>query len=177
MSCPLDCEYLAEARTREKPQPLGEEQIPHKEIRVTEEFLEGQGTLVAATAAGLATAALGLAGVVDRDVREALSSLVETYRTLENGIYYESKPANILAARVQELVQRGLEEFRKSRTEKMGMTTVRDADVLGVLVFLERMERQFNNGRRRGRSFIDFLRMQSGVQERPGAGASTLIVP
>jgi len=166
-----------EARTHEKPQPISEGQIPHPEIRVTEEFLEGQGALAAATAAGLTTAALGLAGVVDQDVREALGSLVETYRTLANGIYYESKPANILAARVQELVQRGLDEFRTSTAEKMGMTTVRDADVLGVLVFLERMERQFNNGRRRGRSFIDFLRAQSGVQERPGAGASTLIVP
>ena len=38
------------------------------------------------------------------------------------------------------------------------MPVLRDADVLGVLVFLERLELQHNNGRRRGRAFLDFLR-------------------
>ena len=37
------------------------------------------------------------------------------------------------------------------------MHTVRDADVLGVLVFLQRLEMRYNNGRRRGRAFRDFL--------------------
>ena len=35
---------------------------------------------------------------------------------------------------------------------------MRDADLLGVLVFLQRLELQHNNGRRRGRAFFDFLR-------------------
>ena len=33
-----------------------------------------------------------------------------------------------------------------------------DADVLGTLVFLQRLEFQHSNGRRRGRAFFDFLR-------------------
>jgi len=38
------------------------------------------------------------------------------------------------------------------------METLRDADVLGTLVFLERLQIQHNNRRRRGRAFLDFLR-------------------
>jgi hypothetical protein len=36
--------------------------------------------------------------------------------------------------------------------------TIRDSEVLGVLVFLQRLELQNNNGRRRGRAFLDMLR-------------------
>jgi len=177
VSCPLDCEYLAAARSHEKPRELAPESVPHREIRITEEFLARQSALITALIEGLAKAALGLNGTVDQDVREALGALVETYRTLEAGIYYESKPANAVAARVQELIQRGLEEYRKSSAERLGMATVRDADVLGALVFLQRLELRFSNGRQRGRAFIDFLRRQAGAAERSPAGESRLVVP
>ena len=51
-----------------------------------------------------------------------------------------------------------IEELRKRIAEERGMQTLRDADLLGALVFLERMELQYANGRRRGRAFYDFLR-------------------
>ncbi len=177
VNCPLDCEYLLEAREHEKPQELNPETVPHPEIRITEEFLERQTALVTALIGGLARAALGVQGAVDLDVREALGTLVETYRTLEAGIYYESKPANVLAARLQELIQRGLEEFRKSSAERAGTTTVRDADVLGALIFLQRLELRFNNGRRRGRAFIDFLSHQAGALAPAPTAEPRLIVP
>ena len=51
-----------------------------------------------------------------------------------------------------------MENLRKG-LESERMPVLRDADVLGVLVFLERLELQHNNGRRRGRAFADFLRV------------------
>ena len=39
VNCPLDCQYLQEARLHEKPQAIAPEQIPNRDIRVTEEFL------------------------------------------------------------------------------------------------------------------------------------------
>ncbi len=51
-----------------------------------------------------------------------------------------------------------MEELRKHVAEESGMNTLRDADVLGALVFLQRLEWQHANGRRRGRAFFDFLR-------------------
>ena len=60
------------------------------------------------------------------------------------------------------------------------METVRDTDVLGVLVMLQRMEFARNNGRARGRAFIDFLRQEFPEFAPPGpleTGGSGLVVP
>jgi hypothetical protein len=59
------------------------------------------------------------------------------------------------------------------------MSTIRDSDVLGVLVFLQHLELQLNNGRRRGRAFLDALRQQIDSEQgeagaRPG---SPLVLP
>jgi hypothetical protein len=68
-------------------------------------------------------------------------------------------------------MQKGLEEFRKAAVDRLGMSTIRDSDVFGVLVFLQHLELQLNNGRRRGRAFLDALRQQ--VEANQGeAGAS-----
>jgi hypothetical protein len=48
--------------------------------------------------------------------------------------------------------------LRERMAEESGMQRLRDADVLGTLVFLQRLEMRHNNGRRRGRAFFDFLR-------------------
>jgi len=51
------------------------------------------------------------------------------------------------------------------------MQTLRDADVLGALVFLQRLELQHNNGRRRGRAFVDFLRAYFPAQTQPAVAS------
>jgi hypothetical protein len=116
---------------------------------------------------------------VDYDVREALDAMVRSYRTRESGLYYETKPSNLMAASIQRRVSENLEEFRRAVTERQGLTTVRDTDVLGMLAFLQRVEYQVNNGRKRGRAFLDFLRLQSGTAEQPSGApaASSLILP
>lgn len=107
----------------------------------------------------LLRAGLETPGVVDGDLKEALEALVKTYRTLQSGLVYEVKPANPLAAAVVERVQNSVEEYRGRAHDASGMTTLRDAEVLGILAFLQRMEIQQNNGRRLGRAFVDFLRI------------------
>jgi hypothetical protein len=118
-------------------------------------------------------------GVVDFDMREALDALTRTYRTLQSGVYYESRPTNPLAAHICGVVQAGIAKFRHDETEKLGMTKTRDADILGLLVFLQRFELDQNNGRRKGRAFLDALRMvyagEAGAA--PPAASSSLILP
>lgn len=75
-------------------------------------------------------------------------------------------------------MQKGLEEYRKSAAEQSGILTIRDADVLGALVFLQRLELRLNNGRKRGRAFLDFLRQQTGSSEEAAMpGGSPLVLP
>jgi hypothetical protein len=155
VNCPLDCVYLREARSREKPPEVDPRQFPNADIRVTEDFLRRNEPLLIAVAAALAKTSIETPGAVDSDTREALDALVRTYRTLQSGLYYESRPDNILAAHLQRDVQQSIDELRKAATEEGA--AVRDADVLGILVFLQRLEIQHNSGRLKSRAFIHFL--------------------
>src|ERR1019366_9702333 len=117
VSCPLDCEYLREARRHDRTPPIDPEQVPNRDIKVTEEFLSDNEKLLAFVSMTVMRAASETAGVVDFDVREAFDALIRTYRTLESGVYYESRPDNPLAARICDEVQAGLVEFRRAGTE------------------------------------------------------------
>ena len=157
VTCPLDCEHLREARRHEKPVPLDPARVPHREIEVTEKFLADNEELLIFLGRTLGMAALETAGAADFDVRSALDALIRTYVTLQSGVYYETRPDNALANRVYDAVQEGVAEFR-------------DADVLGLLVFFERLELGRNNRRPRGRAFIDLLR---GFYSEPAGLAET----
>jgi hypothetical protein len=157
IDCPSECQYLQEARVRERPAPITEDEIPNKDIRVSEEFLEKNENAVVSLTMAL-TQAMAKEKAVDRDAREALDALIRTYRTLESGLIYETRPQNPYAAAIQEALKQSVEELRKRVAEDSGMHTVRDADILGTLVFLQRLELQYANARPRGRAFFDFLR-------------------
>jgi hypothetical protein len=180
VDCPLDCPYLEEARKHERTAPLNPDEFPNKDIRITEEFLGEHEFLVVGAAKNLMLAAFDTPGAVDGDVRDALDALIRTQRTLQSGVYYESRPVNALANRIFGATQTGLEEFRKDEREELGMSRTRDADVLGVLVFLQRLALDRDNGRPRGRAFLDSLRGFLSEAEGTvpqGPRASSLIVP
>jgi len=157
VDCPLDCEYLREARVREKAPPIDAAQLPNQDIRVSEQFLRDQEPLLLYTGSKLLEAVLETSGSVDGDAQEALESLIRTYRTLESGLYYETRPSNPVAGNIHYRLQQAVQELRKKLSEE-GSGSIRDADVLGVLIFFQRLGFQNANGRRRGRAFIDHLR-------------------
>jgi hypothetical protein len=178
VNCPLDCPYLREARSHEKPVPLNAKDLPNADIPVDEPFLQRNEILLAALMHAVAEAGLATAGAVDSDVREALESLVRTYRTRESGLYYETRPSNLIAAAVLDLIHKSIEDFRQALAKRSGMETLRDTDILGVLVFLENVEYQMDNGRKRGRAFLDMLREQSAaLAPSTDAPGSSLVLP
>ena len=157
ISCPLDCEYLIEARRHEKPVPFEGQDLPNADIQISDNFLREHDRLVGATGHLLLKAAVETPDAIDQDVQEALEALIRTCRTLDSGLIYQTRPQNPIAASIQARFQAGLDELRKSAAEQTGLHNIRDRDVLGVLVFWERMGLQWNNGRRRGRMFISAL--------------------
>lgn len=158
VSCPLECEYLQESRVREKRPLLSADDFPNRDVRVNDEFLRKHEPLLMVLAATTMRAALEYDGTIDYDIREGLEALIRTYRTLQTGLVYETRPANPMAAHVYARVQEAVEDLRRRVQESTGMNTIRDVDILGMIVFLHRMELQHNNGRQKGRAFIDFLR-------------------
>jgi hypothetical protein len=175
VSCPLECEYLRNARKHERVEPLDAEHIPNRDIRVSEVLLENNQELLEFLSRTLAAAALETPGAVDRDVRDALAALIRTYRTLQTGIYYQTLPENALAAKIFRTVEDAVAEFRRRETERLGMSRTRDTDLLGLLAFLERLELDRNNGRPRGRAFLDLIR-EPQLESPDGSSDSSPLV-
>lgn len=168
VNCPLDCPHLREARKHDRPVALAEEEIPNREIRISEQFLEEHEGLLSAVGQTLVNAGMTIPGAVDSDFREALAALIRTQRTLASGLYYESLPENTVAAHIFRALQSGIATFQREEKERTGMARTRDADVLAILVFVERLGLDRNNGRPRGRAFLDFLRE---LYPSPSSGA------
>jgi hypothetical protein len=170
LACPLECQYLRAARLHERGEPVNPDAFPNQDIRVTDAFLRENEPLLVALGRATLLAGLETHGAVDNDVREALAGLIRTYRTMASGLYYQSAPDNAIAAEIFRRIQDAAAEFRRAETERLQMTRTRDADVLGVLAFLQRLEIDRNNGRKRGRAFLDFLRGQfPEIQARESA--------
>jgi hypothetical protein len=157
LSCPLECEYLQEAHRREKPVPVDEEQISDPDVTVSEEFLRDHEELLLFSMVSLVHAALRIDSATDADALEALDALIKTYRTAESGLLYETRPVNTIAASVQRAFSESLADYQKVRAERESLS-FRNAEILGVLVFLRRMGRQNQNGRPRGRMYLDLLK-------------------
>src|SRR5437879_1157864 len=131
LDCPLDCEYLQEARKHDRPAPVNPDRFPNQDIRVTETFLRENEPLLLAVGRAVLTSALETPGAVDYDVREALAALIRTYRTLESGLYYETRPESSVAAELSRRIQSTTAEFRQTETDRLQINKIRDTDVLG----------------------------------------------
>lgn len=157
IECPFDCPHLREARLHEKPPARDPATLPNVDVEVTESFLREKEALVVLAGRVLAVASLQTAGAVDADLRDALDALARTYRTASSGLIYESRPANRIADAIVERFQKEMADFRERVAQNSGVHSIRDQDVLGSLVFWQRMEWRNNNGRRKGRAFIESL--------------------
>lgn len=177
IDCPLDCEYLHEAHRHEKPVPIDPETLPNRDVAVSEEFLQKNEPFLIFLGSALARAALRTPEVVDGDIREALDASIRTYRTLQSGLYYESLPANPLAAGLCRSLEEAVAAFRKAEAESLGMHKTLDSTVMGLLVFLQHFELSYNNGRRRGRAFLSALMDFYPVEPAAEPSASSLILP
>jgi hypothetical protein len=156
LNCPLDCEYLREARRHEELPEIDPKRLPNPEIELTDRFMRENQDLAIVVGRLILACTLQVEGAVDLDVRDMFDALVRTYKTMESGLIYESRPTNTIAAAIQERFQSELAEFRDT-VQKQSNVTIRDKDILGVLIFWQRLEYQRNNGRRKSRSFLESL--------------------
>jgi hypothetical protein len=157
IGCPLDCEYLRDARFHEKLPELDPKTMPNPEIELTDRFMDDHRDLAVIIGRVLFIASMQTQGVVDSDLREALAALVTTYKTASSGLIYEARPDNAIAAAVVARFREELDKFRADVEQRSPQHAILDRDLLGVLVFWQRLEYQRNNGRRKGRAFMESL--------------------
>jgi hypothetical protein len=173
--CPLECDYLREARIHEKLVDVDPHTFPHQDIKITERFLVEQEPLLMAAAAALAEGALETNNAYDSDVREAIDAMIRTYRTLLSGLYYEALPDNNVAASIFRRARGRIEEFRERVAKETSHGSTRDTEVLGVLVFLQRMALDNDNERAKSRRFIDILRVHFPRQAPSDSGPRLIV--
>ena len=161
--CPLDCVYLVEGRKHDHG-VFDPYDFPHKEIRVDDEYIEENHQLFTVLSLTLMKAAHETPGVVDSDLRDCLEAAIQTYLTLDTVLIYETEPANMVAAAVQARLMDSIVEFKNFAYEKTGVHSIKDGDLLRVLVFLQRLALTTNNGRRYGRAFLSAIREAFEVQ-------------
>jgi len=174
LRCPLDCVYLQEAHSREKLEAIPAEKLPSPDIPVTERFIQEHMPLVDALGFIIRDAALAEEDAIDKDVQEALDALTRTWRTLESGLYYQTRPDNPVAARVQVRIEEAVAKLRKDVAAK-GFPAIADSTILGALVFFHRMAVQYDNHRRYGRLFIGSF--GPAPRKAPQSAPGSLIVP
>jgi len=176
LTCPLNCEYLEEAHKREKPIDVPDGQLSNSDIRATEEFLREHEELLLFSIYSLLEAALRTPGANDTDVIAVLEALVQTHRTLESGLFYETRPESTLALNIHRLFTASLEDYQKERKEREKLPDLRNSEILTVLVFLHRLGQQNQNGKPRCRLFMDLLRRLTPDRGRVPEQSSSIII-
>lgn len=197
IDCPSDCPYLRQAREHEKMRTVEDvdQAAMFPEIEIPEHFLYEHRELIMGISFALANSAragnslgssldgaVGNRSLTDRDLTAALSSLVESYRTLvESSLIYEQATANLVQHKIAREVAGMVKEFREEEAKHLGYSRLKDSDVLKALVFWMRMGMTRTSGRPKSRAFVDFLLAQfpekaSGIAAPEDAG-SRIIVP
>jgi hypothetical protein len=197
IDCPSDCPYLRQAREHEKLRGVEDvdQAAMFPDIEIPEHFLYEHRELIMGISFALANSAragsslgssldgaVGNRSLTDRDLIAALSSLVESYRTLvESSLIYEQATANLVQHKIAREVATMVKEFREEEVKHLGYSRLKDSDVLKALVFWMRMGMTRTSGRPKSRAFVDFLLAQfpekaSGIAAPEDAG-SRIIVP
>ncbi len=201
IDCPSDCPYLRQAREHEKLRTLADvdQAGMFPEIEIPDHFLYEHRELIMGLSFALANCAragsslggtlgnsldgsVGNRSLTDRDLIAALSSLVQSYRTLvESSLIYEQATANLVQQKIAREVGTMVNEFRQEEVKHLGYSRLKDSDVLKALVFWLRMAMTRTSGRPKSRAFVDSLLAQfpekaSGIAAPDDVG-SRIIVP
>jgi hypothetical protein len=167
LDCPSECPYLQQARQHEKPRQL--EDAPPQEvfpkIELSDEFLRDREPVISG-------------------ILQTLGRLSRSDRSLTDrgsGLVYEQVPPSLAQQALIEAVRQLLEEFRQVEREHLGHSTLKDAEVLKVLVLTLRLAHINTSGRPRSRGFLEFLHQQFPAAQSSIAAAdepgSRIIMP
>ena len=153
----MTCEHLIEARKHEKLIEVPQSAVPHPEVRLTDDFMNRHDMLMRFAMMCVGVAAMSTPGATDADVREAIDAMVQSLKTADSGLIYESKLSNPFAASIQEKINLQIDKLKGQIAASNGNASLRNKDVIGVFVFLSRVAISLNNGRRKGRAFLSMI--------------------
>lgn len=166
IDCPSDCVHLVSSRQNDLARmEIDWAKLPFAEVKFDRSFAATHGALLFDLDHAICQFAADHRALVDADVLAALRTLAETYRTQASGIIYEKPLDYLLQRELYDHLKASIAEFRKQDTQRAGMTTVRDSDVRDALIFLTQLCAIHENGRAKGRAYLDLIRSQFPKEE------------
>lgn len=181
LDCPLDCTYLVQSRQNEAPRELHEltTESLFPNVELNRELVYSREPLLAGLSYTLAQATRRDRELRDSDLVVALTTLAKSYETLVNsGLVYESRTANPVQQALVAELQKMIAGYQEIEKQQAGHSTVKDSELLQMMVFLVRLSLARSTARPRSRAFISFLQTQfSDKGEIKAEEPSRLIVP
>ncbi len=177
IDCPSDCEHLKASRENDYSRLVVDpETLPFKETKFGREFARSYGPLLAALDYAVCAFAAEHRALVDTDVLAALRTLAETYQTQTSGIIYEKPIDYALQRDLYGALKAAITEFRAKLEQQAGVGALRDSEVRDALIFLAQLAAVYQNGRPKGRAYLDLIRAQF-PNEKFRKAESSIVLP
>jgi hypothetical protein len=160
LDCPSDCSYLKQARGHERFRPeLLEDERWFAHVQIDEDLLDTHPVLLQDLVESITQSALENSSLRDRDVIDALTTLVRSFQTrAHSGLHYEPTPPSLAQQALLEELREVIADYDQSR--ELGDRDLRDREALKALVFVLRLALDRSSGRPLSRGFLDFLRAE-----------------
>lgn len=177
IDCPGDCEHLVASRQYDLTRRNFDlAMLPFPEVKFQRGFAEKNAGLLVHLDHAVCQFAADHREIVDTDVQAALQRLAETYRTQSTGIIYEHPPEYLPQRELYENLKTAITDYRKNEAQRLGMTTVHDSDIRDALIFLTQICATHENGRPKGRAYLDLIRSQFPKEEFQKAGSNIVLL-
>ena len=174
IDCPSDCSYLVASRQYDAGRrEIDWKSLPFSDVEIPPGFTQSHAPLMMALLSCIGRFAREHRQVVDTDAVASLKALAESYRTLSSGLYYEKPPDYLYQRELYQKLKATLEEFQQVETQRQGLISTRNSDIRDALIYLTKLGAIRDNGRPKGRSFLDLVR---GATADESAKADSKIV-
>ena len=150
--------------------------LPFPDVRLTPEFARSHAVLLTTLMSSISQYAREHRQLVDADAIAALRALAESYRTLSSGLYYEKPPDYLYQRELYQALKATLEEFQRVETQRQGVITLRNSDLRDALIYLTQLGAVRENGRPKGRAFLDLIRTEIAPQESEQADSRIVLL-
>jgi hypothetical protein len=154
IDCPSDCVYLHAGREYESSKLARTALPPRRTERLWEpSFLRSNYPLMMGLSQVISAVRHSSPELADSDLQATLDSLLQTFNTLDKGIYYDFAPERL----VQKDLYAALKQFLEGPAESRLVSRPTPSQILDALQFMKELSAEITLPRPKSRAFLDHL--------------------
>lgn len=154
IDCPSDCFYLHSGRDYESRKSINAgPALSHTERLWRDEFIIGHSGVFLQMWEAVLRERQRFPELVDSDFLAALEALIQTYQTLDKGIYYESFPSRAIQRELYLSLKTAFESFGQEEE----LSKLKTGTILDCLTFHKEMGMAKTLPRPKSRAFLDYV--------------------